>query len=75
VTTQDNSGSRFRTMPPGISLDSIMDAVQYDYGVGFCLSCGADRMGCEPDACNYPCEECGEDQVFGAEELIIMNVP
>ena len=28
-------------------------------------------MGCEPDAEHYPCESCGESEVFGAEELMI----
>jgi len=40
---------------------------------GFCLECGAERDGCEPDARNYPCDECGKRQVFGAEELVIMG--
>ncbi len=42
--------------------------------LGFCLACGAARDCCEPDARNYECEECGEREVFGAEELIIMGV-
>jgi hypothetical protein len=37
---------------------------------GFCLICGQERGGCEPDARNYECESCGADQVFGAEELL-----
>ncbi len=36
---------------------------------GFCLACGMENDGCEPDARNYECEGCGERQVFGAEEL------
>ena len=27
--------------------------------LGFCIACGAEHYGCEPDACNYECEECG----------------
>lgn len=42
-------------------------------GAGYCISCGAWRDGCEPDACNYECEECGESMVFGASELAIMG--
>lgn len=37
---------------------------------GFCLNCGADCDGCEPDARNYFCENCGQSQVFGAEEIM-----
>lgn len=41
---------------------------------GFCISCGAYHDGCEPDARNYPCDECGENQVFGAQEILIMGL-
>lgn len=41
--------------------------------VGFCLACGADRDCCEPDARRYPCDECELNQVYGAEELILMG--
>lgn len=40
---------------------------------GFCLACGAERGTCEPDARKYPCEECGLNQVYGAEELMLMG--
>jgi hypothetical protein len=39
---------------------------------GFCLICGAEAEGVEPDARNYQCESCGADQVFGAEELMMV---
>jgi hypothetical protein len=38
---------------------------------GFCLACGCEAGGCEPDAREYECEACGENQVFGAEELLL----
>lgn len=38
---------------------------------GFCVACGQDAEGCEPDARRYECESCGERQVYGAEELLI----
>jgi hypothetical protein len=38
---------------------------------GFCLICGEDAEGVEPDACNYTCESCGAEQVFGAQELLL----
>jgi hypothetical protein len=38
---------------------------------GFCLACGADADGCEPDARKYTCEVCGEKAVYGAEECLI----
>ena len=38
---------------------------------GFCLICGNEQGGCEPDARRCECEACGERQVYGAEELLI----
>lgn len=38
---------------------------------GFCLACGAEAGGCEPDARGYECEACGENQVYGAEECLL----
>lgn len=40
---------------------------------GICLTCGAVRGCCEPDARHYPCEECEESNVFGVEELMLMG--
>jgi hypothetical protein len=42
---------------------------------GFCLACGNEQGGCEPDARRYRCEACGEHQVYGAEELLIRIAP
>lgn len=39
---------------------------------GFCLHCGADADGCEPDAHGYKCEECGNPTVCGAQEVLMM---
>lgn len=39
---------------------------------GICLACGAVRFGdTEPDADDYPCEECGENKVQGIENALI----
>jgi hypothetical protein len=42
---------------------------------GFCLACGLENGGCEPDACGYLCEGCGEKVVYGAEELLQRIAP
>ena len=48
---------------------------QYDDDyVGLCLGCGAERDCCEPDASSYECEECGERQVYGVPQLLIMGL-
>lgn len=42
---------------------------------GVCLICGDwTDGGVEPDAENYSCEVCENDQVFGAEQALIMGV-
>jgi hypothetical protein len=59
---------------PDVTLDRITDAAENDRDLGFCIVCGADAHGVEPDARLYECEACGEMAVFGAEELLIMKV-
>lgn len=52
---------------------NAVDATMFGLdNAGFCLACGADADGCEPDACKYECECCGEHQVYGAEEVLMM---
>ena len=41
---------------------------------GFCLACGHEQGGCEPDARRYSCEACGEKQVFGPHEILFMGM-
>jgi len=52
--------------------DAITNAVEADDYLGFCLMCGCEAEGCEPDARNCTCESCGAEQVFGAKELLLM---
>lgn len=55
-----------------ITTDQIIEAVKADDNLGFCLACGAEVRGVEPDARKYECESCGECKVYGAEELLMM---
>jgi len=61
---------------PEVTTNAIVAAVERHQTTldnpGFCLSCGAEVEGVEPDARRYECECCGERQVYGAEELMIM---
>lgn len=63
-------------MHPTITPERVADACERHMtsldNPGFCLACGIDVEGVEPDARRYPCEACGEPQVYGAEELAIM---
>ena len=58
-----------------ITDDAIVEAVERSHtcldNPGFCLICGAEIEGVEPDAENYECEACGAPFVFGAEELLL----
>jgi len=38
---------------------------------GFCVSCGVEQEGCEPDAEKYECDTCGVNAVYGAEQLLL----
>jgi hypothetical protein len=42
--------------------------------LGFCLECGAETDGIEPDARKYRCDECGMLMVYGLEELLMMGL-
>lgn len=54
-------------------IKATMDECEEDCNGG-CLSCGEIQYGgCEPDARNYKCEECGELEVYGLAELAMMG--
>jgi DNA-directed RNA polymerase subunit RPC12/RpoP len=57
-----------------ITIEQIMEAIESGDYVGFCLNCGAETCGVEPDARKYKCDECGASKVYGAEELLLMAV-
>ena len=59
-------------LPDSLSIDEIMEAVEADDSLGFCLACGEEASGVEPDARRYECEACGAARVYGAEELLLM---
>lgn len=55
-------------------IDRVIELVKKDDDSGMCISCGAetDPWEVEPDAENYLCDSCGEEQVFGAEALLLV---
>lgn len=57
------------------TLERVMAAVERSHASldnpGFCIRCGAEAEGVEPDARRYECEACGENGVYGAEELLL----
>jgi hypothetical protein len=62
----------YKTMSK-INADELIEAARRDDGTGFCIECGNEQSGCEPDARKYECDCCGAHAVYGAEELILMG--
>ena len=60
-----------RNLDPDEIINAAKDSMFGLGNEGFCVECGAGRGGCEPDAQNYECENCGKRAVFGAEELMM----
>ena len=62
-------------MHPSITVDRVLNAVERRMTTldnpGFCLTCGNEQGGVEPDARNYLCESCGHMAVFGADEILV----
>lgn len=56
-----------------IPIEELHAAILADDYTGFCLSCGNEQSGCEPDARKYKCDVCDERTVYGAEEILIMG--
>lgn len=57
---------------PKLELDRIMEAMEADDDSGFCLACGEQAYGVEPDARGYACDSCGALMVYGAQECLMM---
>jgi hypothetical protein len=55
-----------------ITLKRIMAAVESGEYLGFCLACGGENDGIEPDARDYECQLCDAHRVYGAEEILFM---
>jgi len=64
--------SRNKMIPHRFTIEQIEEADK-NYG-GFCIACGAEASGVEPDARKYECEECDHCQVYGASEIAIMGL-
>ena len=64
---------------PSITPERIMEACQRQMvsldDPGFCISCGEEQGGCEPDAEHYECGNCGARRVYGAAWLLILVAP
>lgn len=59
-------------MAKKVTMRRVAAAVEADRNAGFCLACGEEASGVEPDARGYECEACGAKKVYGAEECLFM---
>jgi hypothetical protein len=64
---------RKSVIDPAALITAVENSLLCMGSMGFCVKCGHEQDGCEPDARKYECEDCGERAVFGAEELLIMG--
>ena len=51
-----------------------VEAAVADGTTGFCLACGEEQGGVEPDMVKGHCESCGAAKVYGAEQLLLMGL-
>jgi hypothetical protein len=52
-----------------VIMQACAPAYYHEYP-GFCLACGHEQGGVEPDARRYLCEACASRQVYGIGELV-----
>lgn len=52
------------------TMSQLMSLLEQDDNLGFCIECGEEAYGVEPDARGYVCESCDQPGVYGAEELL-----
>ena len=68
-------GKMTRPIHQSITCERVMEAAEREMvsldNPGFCLSCGEEAEGVEPDARYYECDHCGIQAVFGASECLI----
>jgi predicted RNA-binding Zn-ribbon protein involved in translation (DUF1610 family) len=65
----DLTVKKHRCLP---DFDRVVAVLESDDYAGFCLACGAEAEGVEPDAREYPCPDCGAHAVYGAEEVLFI---
>ena len=53
-----------------ITTEQILEAAEADDNRGFCLACGEEAFGVEPDARGYTCDCCGKPKVAGVGILL-----
>lgn len=57
-----------------IHMSEVMEYLENgEDSMGVCLACAEFKeYDVEPDAENYPCENCGEEKVMGLEQYVML---
>lgn len=59
---------------PDITFERLERAILSSDELGFCINCGSETDGVEPDAEQYRCSECSTNGVYGADQLILLEL-
>lgn len=70
ISPHQHEGTLIMMLHPSITSERIMALITTDRNIGVCAACGEEQGGVVPDACHYTCDACGEQEVFGAEDLL-----
>lgn len=65
------TGERIPCVWHVIVIDEHFERAVFDGTTGFCIACGEEADGVEPDARRYKCEACSQMYVYGLEELVL----
>ncbi len=63
---------RIQPVHNSVTGERVIKMMERDDNEGICLTCGADAQGVEPDARHVKCAACGDNAVYGAEEILIL---
>jgi len=55
-----------------LAVELVEEAMHSLSNPGICIECGECCEGVEPDAEEYPCYNCEQIAVYGAEQILIM---
>jgi hypothetical protein len=59
---------------PVVSEDEMQEIMFGMSDNGWCIACGEEAYGVEPDARKYECECCEKRAVYGYQELLMMGL-
>lgn len=75
MRTETYITSKGRTLyRPVLTVEEAEEMMGNGDSLGFCLACGDDAYGCEPDAEKYECESCGKRMRYGIEQLMLRGI-